>query len=188
MPDDDLPPVEPPEPPADPFRLRVMKAITDAIKRVSPANGYRNDLSDYVDEAGRTMSRVFRGRDLFGDSDSLPLVSILEDFRASASDPSGPGGKETASEFKVLVQGFVQDDPLNPLDPAYVLEAEVRKALVESRTRYNILGLGDRMPCVTDLRIGQPVCRPADNEVSTVAYFFLTVTLRLVEDLEAPFA
>jgi hypothetical protein len=172
----------------DPFRLRVMKALTTAIKQVTPANGCLNDLSDYTDEAGRTAERVFRGRDLFGESDGLPMVSILEDFRRLESDPSGKGGKETVAPFRVLVQGFVRDDPDNPLDPAYILEAEVRRALIATRTRYNVLGLGDTMPCVTDLTVGQPTCRPADNEVSTVAYFFLPVTLTLVEDLANPFA
>ncbi len=172
----------------EPFRLRIMKAMTTVIKGISPANGYEHDLSDYVDEAGRTMPRVFRGRDIFGASDPLPLVSVLEDFRPQEVDQYGPGSGKSGTEFRILIQGFVPDDPLNPLDPAYYLEAEVRKAIVASRVEYNVLGLGDRNPCVTDLKIGSPVCRPADNEVSTVAYFFLPVSLMLVENLEAPFA
>ena len=37
----------------DPFRLRVMKAVTDTLKTISPANGYINDLTDTTDAVGR---------------------------------------------------------------------------------------------------------------------------------------
>lgn len=172
----------------DPFRLRVMKAVTAAIKSITPANGYISDLSDFVDAEGTTRARVFRGRDLFGASDGLPLVSILEDFRAPPVKVQSREGGKGINPFTILIQGFVKDDPDNPLDPAYLLEAEVRQAIVATNTRYDILGLGDVAPCVSEMTIGTPVCRPADNEVSTVAYFFLTVTLMLAEDLERPFA
>jgi hypothetical protein len=89
----------------------------------------------------------------------------------------------------LLIQGFVKDDMDNPTDPAYVLCAEVTAAIVKAKKdKRDILGLGNRMPCVTDLAIGQPVVRPADGDVSDVAYFFLPVVLTVVEDLENPFA
>ena len=172
----------------DPFRLRVMKAVTNQIKTISPANGYRHDLSDYADSAGRNAERVFRGRDLFGASDPLPMVSVLEDFRPQEQTDGGPASSKQTGDWKLLIQGFVEDDADNPLDRAYFLGAEVITALVKAKTeRYNILGLGSRMPCVTDLKIGQLIARPKDGEVSDVAFFFLTITLTLVEDLEKPF-
>lgn len=174
---------------ADPFRLRVMKAITDQIKTVTPANGYTNDLSDYVDDAGRTTARVFRGRDVFSGAEPLPLVSVLEDFRDQEQMQSPSGNPERAGKWKILVQGFAKDDFDNPLDPAYVLCAEVVSALAKAkRDRKNLFGQGNRMPCVTELAIGQPVTRPADGQISDAAFFFLPITLTVVEDLENPFA
>lgn len=172
----------------DPFRLRVMKAVSAAIKGITPANGFTHDLSDYVDADGITRERVFRGRDLFGPSDGLPMISILEDFRAQPIKAQSPEGGNQRNAFPILIQGFVKDDADHPLDPAYMLEAEVRQVMAAANVRFNILGTGDRAPCVSDMVIGAPICRPADNEYSTVAYFFLSVTLTLSEDLTRPFA
>lgn len=174
--------------PADPFRLRVQKAVANQIKTVTPANGYQHDLSDFTDGAGRSARRVFRGRDQFGANDPLPMVSILEDPRALEAN-NGPGESfDTTGEYRLLIQGFVPDDHENPTDPAHVLCAEVISALVQAKAdKYNILDLGERKPCVIGLSIGQPVVRPPDDEVSSVAFFFVALTLTLVEDLENPF-
>lgn len=173
---------------ADPFRLRVLKALTASLQNITPANGYESDLSDFTAADGLNSSRVFRGRDSFGSSDELPFVSILEDFRPDdqkQGQTSGPG----AGAWRLLIQGFVQDDPKNPTDPAYVLAADVIKALSHLKhERYNILGLGSVMPCVTSLDFKQPVVRPADGEVSSTSFFFITLTLGLAENLENPFA
>lgn len=171
-----------------PFRLKVLRQLTDLLKTVTPANGYESDLSDYSDSAGRLTERVFRGRDVFGASDNLPFISILEDFRANALDHASGGDTGAKSDWKILIQGFVQDDPVNRTDPAYVLAADVQKAIIKARKdRYNLLGLGGDMPCVSAIKMEAPVVRPADSEVSTTSYFFLSLTLTLVEDLENPF-
>lgn len=173
----------------DPFRLRVQKAICAQIKTVAPANGYRFDLTDFVDEAGRPQRRVFRGRDDFGSNDPLPMVSILEDPRAMDADNGPEQSAATKGKYRIFIQGFVEDDRDDPTDPAHRLAAEVICALVEAkRDHRNILGLGAKKPCVTEMTIGQPVVRPADNEVSSVAFFFVAVTLHLVEDMERPFS
>lgn len=173
----------------DPFRLRVMKALSAQIKTVTVANGYTHDLSDYIDEAGRTAERVFRGRDIFSGGELLPFVSILEDFRSQDTLQPASGHAGSAGKWKILVQGFVKDDFDHPTDPAYHLCADVIAAIVQAKMdRKNILGQGNRMPCVTALEIGQPVVRPADGQISDAAFFFLPVTLTVVEDLENPFA
>lgn len=174
---------------ADPFRLRVLKALTDHLKGITPANGYESDLSDFTAEDGLTSARVFRGRDSFGDSDTPPFVSVLEDFRPEEQSLGGPGATEAAGEWRLLIQGFVKDDPQNPTDPAYVLSADVIKSLIVARkSKYDILGLGNAMPCVNTLSFKQPVVRPADGEVSSTSFFFITLNLKLVENLENPFA
>lgn len=191
-----------------PFRLRVLNAITEQIKTVTPARTYvdpetqqtvafTNDLSDYV-EQGATLARVFRGRQQFGDTDPLPMVSVLENpaaldallDRDAAEDRSG----DKVSEWDLLIQGFVKDDPDNPTDPAHILCAEVIAALAEAgemktaERAPNILGLGYRMPAVTKLAIGNPVVRPADGVNSSQAFFWVGLRLTLAEDVKRPFA
>ena len=131
---------------SDPFRLRVLKAMTATLKSVTIENGYVHDLS----------MAVFRGRDDFGDDDPLPLVSILEHPDAldttQAKNDSG-----AINPFRLLVQGFVKDDPENPTDPAYHLVADVITALVKEKKKdrgRNIFDLGYGENCVSDFSIG----------------------------------
>lgn len=171
---------------ADPFRLRVLKALTTLLEGINPENQFTEDLSP-----GENGPRVFRGKDVFGENDPLPVVTILEHPRAddpvvASSDPSA------VSKWELLIQGFVDDGDDHPTDKANVLVAEVIKQLVTARQQGfqsdDYLGLGGKEPCVTDIEIGQPVCRPADGRTSSVAFFYLPVTLTLVEDRQDPFA
>lgn len=170
--------------PSDPFRLTVLKAVSDRLKTVLPSNGYSHDLSDTSDSAGRTITRVSRGRTNFGDSDPLPMLAVLEDPRAIEATNAHDGSALSATKFRLLIQGFVEDDKQHPLDPAYQLSADAISALVKSKAdRFNILGLGGR---ITALSIGQPVHRPGADEVSNHAYFIFGVTITMIEDLECP--
>lgn len=183
-----------------PFRLRVLKALTDQIKTVTPSRTYlntetglyvpfMNNLADYAADDGSTRERVFRGRELFGTTDPLPMVSILEHPRA-LDVISAPGhAQQTVTDWDLLVQGFVTDDPDHPTDPAHILAAEVISVIAEAAEMpHDILGLGYRQPAVTKLAIGSPVVRPADGMNSDQAFFWLTLTLTLAEDRKKPFA
>lgn len=168
---------------ADPLRLRVLKALTETIKTITPTNGCLHDLSDYASD-GRVMERVFRGRDLFGFDDPLPMVSILEKPVPLEQLRAAPDNTTRFGEWEIIIQGFVEDDLNHPTDPAHFLAAEVSLALaLEKRKRHNILGI----PRVNDLRLGAPVVRPADGEISAVAFFLLPLTITLAEDLLNPF-
>lgn len=173
----------------EPFRLRVMKALSECLKGITPSNGYKFDMSDYTDEAGRIAERVFRGRTIFGDSDPLPALALLEDPRADPANNGSASSPAAVNPFRVFVQGFVPDDKFHPLDPAYQLSAEVVKALVATKKdRSNVLGFGNTAPCVLQVSIGQAVHRPSDDEISATTYFLVPVTLTLAENLETPFA
>jgi hypothetical protein len=174
---------------AEPFRLRVMKAISAQLKTIRPDNGYQHDLSDYTDEAGREgRERVFRGRTVYGENDPLPMLSVLETPRMEETDNSAADSDDAINRLSIGIMGFVPDDKMHPLDPAYQLSAEVVAALVKAKARFNVLGLGGTSPCIMAMSIGQPIHRPPDDEVSAVAYFLVPVTLTLAENLETPFA
>ncbi len=184
--------------PDQPFSLRVLHALTNALKEITPDNDFVADMADFeVEENGETIQkvRVFRGRDEFGFNDPRPMLSILE-HPAAIEQILGPAD-DTAQhgDWEILIQGFVTDDADNPTDPAHHLAAEVVKRLAQEKVRVDpsthspdILGLGYREPCVTGMKIGKPVCRPPDGQVSDVAFFYLRLTLTLLEDQDAPFA
>lgn len=167
----------------DPFRLKVLKALTLALQGITPANGYAHDLS----------AAVFRGRIVYGKDDPLPMVSILE--------PPMPQDQLTTAgaslgDWDLLIQGFVKDNPKNPTDPGYALLADVKRRLAIAQDQRdngrtpNVLGLGGgkgKGNEIISMEIGSGIVRPAD-EVSATTYFWLTVTFKLAEDLKNPFA
>lgn len=163
----------------DPFRLRVLKAVTAAIEAVNPTTEgfvYRHDL----------RGKVKRGRLIYGTDDPVPLVSILEPpipldvVRSRGDNPNSTG------PWDLLIQGWATDDHDNPTDPAHALMAEVKRALIIEKQRdrgLNILGLGGK---VVELNLGQGVVRPPD-QVSDKAFFWLFLTLTLAENLKDPY-
>lgn len=165
----------------DPVRLRILKAMTSALQEVTPANGYVNDLS----------AAVFRGRTLFSDDESLPLVAILEAPVPLEQQDVPEGTGVVRGTWELLVQGFVEEDPENPTDPAHLLLAEVKKRLgLEARKSSlpatALDGIFGMKRNVTEIRLGPGVVRPAD-EFSATAYFWLSVYLMVVEDAFDPY-
>lgn len=180
-----------------PIRLRTLIGLTDVVKAITPANGFQSDLSDFVDPDDATVmrSRVFRGRNTFGQDDPIPMVCILENPHAEPGLHDSPrGAPVVVGPWELLLQGFVEDDKQNPSDPAHYLMADVKKALVQVRTQLQPRSGGNLYPNlfgagrgVTDMQIGSGVVRPPD-EVSDKACFWLTLTLQMAEDLGNPFA
>lgn len=165
----------------EPFRLELLRALTLRLKEIP-------EIADGVDEYGRPQPHVYRGRDLFGENDPLPIVSILEDPQEPQQMDSRAPHSRHQHDFNLIIQGFVADDSEHPTDPAYYLSAKIVEKLAQvKRERNNILGFGCKLPCVTNMTIGIPVVRPADNEVSSTAFFYLSLSLQVVEDAEKPF-
>lgn len=171
----------------DPLRLRVLVALTERLATIHPSLGFVHDLlpnAEYPD------GKVFRGRATYGENSPLPMVSIIEDPREQqlVSADSSSGNPTTSGPWRLLIQGFVEDDFANPTDPAYRLEADVRRALAqeirENGPKRNLLGLGPKV--VTEIKFGRGIVRPPD-EVSSKAYFWLPLTLTLVENNVEPF-
>lgn len=161
----------------DPYRLRVLKNLTEALEQITPANGYRFDLT----------GSVLRGRDTFDSNDPLPMVSILESIAEKPVLQSPRAGGNNATDWELLVQGWTEDDKKHPTDPGQHLLAAVKKRLTEERRRgegYDILGMGGT---ITDIKCSTGVVRPPD-EVSAKAYFWLKVELSMVENVLDPYA
>ena len=168
-----------PSPLPDPIRLFVAKRLTERLEGIATVNGYKHDLVD----------RVFRGRALFGDGDPIPMISILE--VPIPVDQQATEGSDSKGDWELMIQGFAADDRDNPTDPAHLLLADVKKLLGLEKREIDewdkngggIFGLGG---VVNKMYIGTGVVRPAD-EISAKAYFWLTITLGIVEDLADPY-
>ena len=167
----------------EPFRLRVLKSLTAVLEDITVANGYQHDLPGVV----------FRGRDVFGASDPLPMVSILESILEKDQMPSPPGGGMQKGPWELLIQGWTVDDEDNPTDPGQILMADVKQRLAQETQRlfadrnrrgYDPLGMDGK---ITALRFSTGVVRPADD-VSSKAYFWLKLELDMVENLLEPYA
>jgi len=179
-----------------PFKLRVLHALTDCLKTITPANGYVFDMADFDPGDGVMTSRVYRGRMWFGDDgegggDALPMLSVLEGV-SPADEGAEPPVNAVVGEYAwpLMIQGFLEDDKANPTDPAYVLLADVRRRLVQEKKRRigpnrNILGFDENR--LIDLQVGAGVVRPADD-VSAKAWFWLTLTLTILDNADDPYA
>lgn len=172
---------------AEPFRLRVIKALTAAIAQIEPDSNtiYNFDLTQ--------PGRVIFGRNTIGDTEPLPMVAILETPIPLDQVPSPEEQAGSSGLWDISIQGFVKDDKTQPTAEAYLLAADVivrlalekkNVALTRERTGKPGLILGEKN--VTDIFIGSPVHRPADEQ-SSKAYFWLNITLKVAENLDDPY-
>ena len=164
---------------SDPFRLRLLKNLTALLETVAVPN-----------EAAIGPGHVFRGRNLYGANDPLPLISILEAPAPLDQIPAPEGSTDSSGSWELVIQGWTKDDKDNPTDPAHVLLAAVKKVLVAERKKVstrngnNALGMAGK---VTKIEVGPGVVRPPD-EVSDKAYFWLNILITMAEDLDDPYA
>ena len=176
-----------------PLRLELQHRLTELLEGMDTSDGYVIDLGSQGEPAhdGDMTDRVFRGRAVYGTSDPLPMLSILEvpiplEQNALEANPA-----LTEGDWELMIQGFVRDDKDNPTDPAHILMADVKQCLAleceRGRDRFadppGILGL---QAAIESIAIAPGVVRPPD-EVSAKAYFWLTITVKLNEDLTKPY-
>jgi len=172
----------------EPFKLRILMTLTDALKTITPANGYLHDLADYDPGDGTPMQRVFRGREWFGENDPIPMISVLEATSGEDELVALPTKAAARYEWPILIQGFVNDDPQHPTDPAYRLMRDVRKCLAAEATRRlpgtvntpDPLGMSLGADRVETMTMSAGVVRPA-GDLSAKAYFWMIVNLTLME-------
>jgi hypothetical protein len=176
-------------PDALPLKLRILRTLTETFTTITPENGFVCDLSDFDPGDGVMTKRVYRGRAWFGDNDPETMLSILEGT-TPADEVAEPPVNAVVSEYwwDLLIQGWTPDDKESPTDPAYLLLRDVRKRLALEKTRRigstrYILGYPEEQ--IVDLHFGPGVVRPADD-VSDRAWFWLTLSLRIIDDAQNP--
>jgi hypothetical protein len=163
----------------DPFRLRLLKGLTDVLEGITPANGFKHDLS----------AAVFRGRLTYGAKDPLPMVAIIE---PPIVDPAAPvPSYSTASvyPYQVIIQGFAKDDAKHPTDPAYRLLADVKMAIgreIRRVQQHENAAFGVARRRFTEVCMDLGVVRPSDD-ISSQAFFWLPVRFTFAEDYLAPY-
>lgn len=165
-----------------PLRLAILYRLADALEEIEFAT-YRKDGSKIADLT--LAENVFRGRVQFGEDDPLPLLSILEVPLQPEGQFAGSSGTDVNSDWELVVQGFIRDDPRDPTDPGHWFMAAVKKRLGELRRERDDAGImGFKM--IDDLTFNSGVVRPPDD-TSAVAHFWLTVYVDFVEDVSDPY-
>lgn len=174
----------------DSKQLVVLKRLTALIEGANPDNDDpATDAAYAVDLRGA----VFRGRSEIGASDPKPCIVILEAPQPINGIPADTNQTVRKEEWRLLVQGFVQDDKTNPSDPAYALKAIVEQRL--SRLSAVSGSTGDPVfpedyllgRLVVNVVIGQGVVRPPTKEVSPTAFFYIPLTVELKTDITNPY-
>lgn len=163
-----------------PTRLLVLQRLCDHLGTL---------VADVDGKLEPMAGKVFRGRNLFGEETrvNLPIISIVEAPRPDA----GVGYLSDWSELRdemwtLLVQGRVTDNAILPSDGAYWLCAAVEQHLLQisstdrdsgEPTHPSVFNLGG---LICELQIAPPVVRPPEDKVSSTAFFFLPIRVRLV--------
>ncbi|GCE89045.1 hypothetical protein CFR73_14520 [Novacetimonas maltaceti] len=200
----------------DPFRLRVLKAITAALKDITPANGYATDLSDYVPSGdSTTVSRIYRGLDWPPSTNVQPVITLLDRhiskteqlaealgiYTGALTKPVLPFDScDQVNAWHIRLKGFAEDDPVNPTDNAAVLLSDVRKRLLIERQRAHPVQIRQPDPlgmglvsangsgnAIVDLLVGRGEVRPGNTTYSHV-YWHLDLVLSLAENGMSPYA
>lgn len=161
-------------------QLVVLKRLTNHLAAMTEAGGYGYDMA----------GRVYRGRTVLGNETPLPALTILEAAETPEGNPAGGERLVRDVTMRLLVQGFVPDDKVNPTDPAHALKAMVEKRLAEVMAEQNgrpafpaVYHLGG---LIEGLSFGIGACRPPQPNVSDKAFFWIPVNVRLVADAQSP--
>lgn len=165
---------------ADSKRLHVLKRLTTFLEGVTVANGYDHDLT----------ARVSRGLNFVSTETELPWVNILENLNPDRNPLETDQGLQQRDDWILLIQGWVEtdEDDIYPTDKAHALMADVKRRL--SR----IIDPGEPNNRNPDYFLGGDIegflCEPGvvrpPDEISSTAYFYLRVVVKLVEHLDDP--
>lgn len=163
-----------------PTRLLVLQRLCDHLGTL---------VADIGGTPEALVGRVFRGRNLFGEEtrECLPIIAVVEAPRPDAGVGYASDWSELRDEmWTLLVQGRISDNAILPSDKAYWLCAAVEQHLLRisstdrdsgDPTHPSVFNLGG---LICELQIAPPVVRPPEDKVSSTAFFFLPIRVRLV--------
>lgn len=168
---------------ADSLKLTTLKKLTEILQGIKHVDGDPENDWDGFD----LSKAVFRGRSVYGDNMPDTFLSILEAPRPAVENVAGHNGEATRQEWQLLLQGFVQDDKSNPLDPVYPLieVVERRLAMVTAVNPHmgtpkypSLYMLGNT---VNSFTLGPSVARPPAEGVSSKAFFYMQLGIGLAK-------
>lgn len=158
-----------------PLKLQVLQALTTHLEGISGADWGDFDMD----------GNVFRGRTRFGDDAPATFLSILEAPRADAGRDAGENKASKSTDWLLLLQGWTVDDPVNPTDPIYYLQAQVEKRLEMivkvkphngSPVYPDVYMLGN---LVASFSFGPSVVRPPTEGLSSKAFLYMPLKVGL---------
>jgi hypothetical protein len=167
-------------------QLDILKRLSAHLEGITPANGYSFDMT----------GRVFRGRVFFGEDDPLPMISLLEYLTPDVElQVAGVNETHRAETWILLVQGYVQQRPVNPTDDAYQFKAEVEARLAECIATVHgdpavpaayMLGLHKKG--IVSIVIGPGIVSvPREGPASAYAFFYIPLGINRAVDVTMPF-
>lgn len=155
----------------EPTRLTVLKSLCAELEKIEGLEG-----------------AVFRGRNGVEESDPLPMLSILEDPTRMQTPLQGEAARARIVRLPLVIEGYVDDDPANPTDPAsYLLQSVIDRLgeLKEMRRVHdgrpyqpNLLGLGST---VRRIDVGTGSVLPPIAFVSHKAFFQLQIEIEFAD-------
>lgn len=163
-------------------RLTILLALAEHLKTIDGTAPYTHDVGN----------RVFIGRGQFSSREAVPAINILEMLNPDR-DPDVAGGDQRAQhkeDWVLLVQGWAEDDKVNPTVPAHKLMGDVKLCLSkialeaqpgEPENEDFMLG-----GLIGGLKMEPGTCRPPD-EMSELAFFYMRISLEVVEKVFNPF-
>lgn len=175
----------------DSKRLAVLKALSthlaDRLKGNAP---YTVDIH----------KRVYRGAGYLDDEMSHPVLSIVEDpdadrYPAQAGKSADTGGAVQKDDWQLLVIGRIVKGQSfeTELDPGYEFMAQVKMCLSEIKQKFDPASGALINPqallggLISDIMLEPGTVRPPAEQQSRYAYFWLRVTLNMVENLNDPY-
>lgn len=177
----------------DTLQLSILKDLTALLEGIDGIEFSNPDIDGPPVIIASLQGNVFRGRTVFGDEEKGPFVSILEDRQPDDMvQPASSDDTLRLEDWRLLLQGFMEDESSHPLDNLYYL-----KGLVEQRLA-RIVALNERgYPVypdnymldgkITKMRIGPGAVRPASPVTGGMEAFYLPVVIEFAMNVVDPF-
>lgn len=181
-----------------PLRLRILRNLSEALETINPdtknAQGEPLYRGTIFDEPIDLRGKVFRGRNKLGESDPDITVSILESPQQPDLSTQPVEGKSSFDRWELLIKGDIVDKKNSPTDNCHILMAAVKQCLQLERTRLTVpnpqLGSSNILSmqgAVDQLSVSPGIVRPSEENISPYSFFWLVLTLRIVEDRQDPY-